>query len=406
MGDKGREDTMAAGGTDKFDYIIIGGGIVGSSIAREIASRGLGSVAVLDKEPQLGLHGSGRNSGVLHSGINQKPGSLKARMAVEGNCLAREFCRQNGVRMEECGTIVVSRNERELDVLNTLVKMGTAAGVGGLRIMDRDELAEREPSTVGTNALLSPNGAIVDSEAFVRAVAEDAGKHGAAFIMNARVTGIHGRTVISTAGDFEAGHMINCAGLYSDRVASMMGTDKGRRIIPFRGEYMELEGLKVNSMVYQAPDLKYPFLGVHFTKTVDGDVLAGPTAMLSFGREAYDKQIIPGDSARMIATVNFWRLVSSRKFLRLVWQNGKISFSDRAFLAEILTLAKGVEMSQIKPYRSGIRAQMVDRSGRMVDDMVVEYLDGSTHVLNAVSPGMTAALAFASHVVDNMLSRR
>ncbi len=389
-----------------MSFIIIGGGIIGASIAREIASRGLGSVAVLDKEPQLGLHASGRNSGVLHSGINQKPGSLKARMAVQGNRAARQFCKEHAVRMEECGTIVVSRNERELAVLNTLIQMGTAAGVEGLRIIDRDELAEREPSAAGQHALLSPNGAIVDSAEFVRAVAEDAEKLGVKFVMNAEVTAIRGKTVVSTAGDFDAGHIINCAGLYSDRIAAMMGAGRGCRIIPFRGEYMELQGVPVNSMVYQAPDLRYPFLGVHFTKTVDGEVLAGPTAMLSFGREAYQKQIVIGESARMIASINFWRLVSSSEFMRLVWHNGKISFSGRAFLAEIHTLAPDVQMSQIKPYRSGIRAQMVDRHGKMVNDMVVEYLSGSTHILNAVSPGMTAALAFASQLVDNILSSR
>ena len=325
-------------------------------------------------------------------------------MAVEGNRLAREFCTEHGVRMERCGTIVVSRDERELAVLHTLLEMGAAAGVEGLRIMEAGELAEREPSAVGDNALLSPNGAIVDSEAFVRAVADDARAKGAQFVMNAEVTAIRKNTVVSKAGDFEAGHVINCAGLYSDRIARMMGAGKGKRIIPFRGEYMEITGLPVNSMVYQAPDLRYPFLGVHFTKTVDGRVLAGPTAMLSFGREAYDKQIVPGDSIGMIASLNFWRLVSSGKFLRLVWHNGRISFSDRAFLAEIRTLAPDVAMDQIKPCRSGIRAQMVDNSGRMVNDMVVEYLPASTHVLNAVSPGMTAALAFAGHVVDEIIN--
>lgn len=395
---------MAGGGAKKFDYLIIGGGIIGSSIARELASREIGSVAVLDKEPRLGLHASGRNSGVLHSGINQQPGSLKARMAVEGNRAAREFCKEHGVSMERCGTIVVSRNESELAVLGTLLEMGAAAGVEGLRIIGRDELLEREPSAVGDNALLSPNGAIVDSEAFVGAVADDARARGARYTMNAEVTAIRGRTVVSRAGEFEAGHVINCAGLYSDRIAAMMGAGKGCRIIPFRGEYMELRGLEVNSMVYQAPDLRYPFLGVHFTKTVDGRVLAGPTAMLSFGREAYDKRIVPGESARMIASVNFWRLVSSGEFLRLVWHNGKISFSDRAFLAEIRTLAPDVAMDQLKPYRSGIRAQLVDRRGRMVGDMVVEYRDGSTQILNAVSPGMTAALAFAVHVVDRIVA--
>jgi L-2-hydroxyglutarate oxidase len=387
---------------NRYDYIIIGGGIIGSSIARELASRGKGTVLVLDKEPALGLHASGRNSGVLHSGINQKPGSLKARMAVTGNRLAREFCKTHGVRMEECGTLVVGRDQPELDVLNTLMEMGTAAGVEGLRIIGRDELAEREPSALGNCALLSPHGSIVDSEAFVRAVAAAAKELGAQFVMNAEVTAIRGKTVVSAAGDFEGGHIINCAGLYCDKIAHMMGAGRGRRIIPFRGEYMAITGLPVASMVYQAPDLRYPFLGVHFTRTVDGEVLAGPTAMLSFGRESYDKQLNPGESLGMMSSINFWRLVSSGEFLRLVWHNGKISFSDKAFLAEIRTLAPDVTMDQIKPYRSGIRAQMVDSHGLMVNDMVVEYRPDSTHILNAVSPGMTAALAFAGHVLDNM----
>jgi len=303
------------------------------------------------------------------------------------------------VRMEQCGTVVVGRDQRELEVLQTLLEMGRAAGVEGLRLIERDELAGREPSALGICALLSPHGAIVDSEAFVRAVAADAQKLGAEFVMNARVTTIRGRSMVTTAGDFDGGHIINCAGLHCDKIAHLMGAGRGRRIIPFRGEYMEITGLPVNSMVYQAPDLRYPFLGVHFTRTVDGLVLAGPTAMLSFGRESYEKQLKAGESLKMMSSVNFWRLVSSGEFLRLVWHNGRISFSDKAFLAEIRTLAPDVTMDQIRPYRSGIRAQMVDSRGQMVNDMVVEYRPDSTHILNAVSPGMTAALAFAAHVM-------
>jgi L-2-hydroxyglutarate oxidase len=327
---------------------------------------------------------------------------MKARMAVEGNRLAREFCIQHGVKMEKCGTVVVSRSERELNALQKLVEMGNEAGVEDLRIVDGDELRSREPAVEGDQALISPNGAIVDSEAFVRAVAADAVDRTAEFVMGAEVSDVSEGAVVSTAGEYRAGHVINCAGLYSDRIAAMMGAGDGYRIIPFRGEYMEIEDLPVNSMVYQTPDLRYPFLGVHFTKTVDGRVLAGPTAMLSFGREAYGKEIIPGETLRMMGGLNFWRLVLSAEFLRLVWHNGRISFSDRAFLEEIRTLAPQVEMEQIKPYRSGIRAQMVDRRGRMVNDMVVEFRPDSTHVLNAVSPGMTAALAFAVHVADNL----
>ena len=385
-----------------FDYLIIGAGIIGSSVARELAMRNIGPVAVCEKEHGLGLHASGRNSGVLHSGINQKPGSLKARMCVEGNRRLRAFCKEHGVRLQECGTVVVSRNQREEATLKLLIEIGKEAGVEGLRIMDAEELAEREPAVAGEKALISPNGSIVDSEALVRAVAEDAKAKGVEYFLGAEVTAISDGTVITCKGDFKAAHVINCAGLYTDRIARMMGAGRGYRIIPFRGDYMELHNCVVNSMVYQVPDLRYPFLGVHLTKTVDGEVLAGPTAMLSFGRESYDKQVRLAETLAMLASVNFWRLVSSAEFLRLVAYNGKISFFDRAFLAEIRTLTPQARMEDIKPYRSGIRAQMVDRKGRMVDDMLVEFRGDSTHILNAVSPGMTAALAFAEYVVDNM----
>jgi len=386
----------------KYSYLIIGGGIIGSSVARELAMRGRGPVAVCEKEHELGLHASGRNSGVLHSGINQKPGSLKARMCVEGNRRMRAFCKEHGVRLQECGTVVVSRNRREEQALELLLEMGSQAGVEGLRIMDREELAEREPSVAGEKALISPNGSIVDSEAMVRAVAEDAKASGVEYFLGAEVTAVRDGTVITSRGDFRAVHLINCAGLYTDRIARMMGAGAGYRIIPFRGEYMQLHNCVVNSMVYQVPDLRYPFLGVHLTRTVHGEVLAGPTAMLSFGRESYEKQIRLAESIQMLASVNFWRLVSSAEFLRLVAHNGRISFSDRAFLAEIRTLCPQARMEDMAPYRSGIRAQMVDRRGRMVDDMLVEFRQDSTHVLNAVSPGMTAALAFAEYIVDNM----
>lgn len=382
--------------------LIIGGGIIGSAVARELAGRKRAEILVLEKEPELAAHASGRNSGVLHSGINQKPGSLKARMCVAGSRLARAFCTEYGVRTLRCGTLVVARNDTERATLEQLLQMGTEAGVLGLRIIDRSELAEREPDVKGDCALLSPEGAIVDSAAFTRAVAAAAERLGARYSLGEKVLRIEKGNVITTRGEHRPDHVINCAGLHADRIARMMGTGEGLRIIPFRGEYMEIRRIRVNSMVYQAPDLRYPFLGVHFTRTVDGEVLAGPTAMLSFGRESYEKQIDIVESLAMLSSPNFWRLTSSFEFLRLLLHNGKISFSERAFLEEIRTLWRDARPEDIHPWRSGIRAQMVDRSGRMVDDMRVEFLDRSTHVLNAVSPGMTSALAFAGHVVDNM----
>jgi len=385
------------------NFVIIGGGIVGSSIARELAMRGLGQVTVLEKEPELGLHASGRNSGVLHSGINQKPGSMKAVMCVEGNRRARTFCKEHKVRIQQCGTIVIARNRDEEKILYQLLDMGNRAGVQGLRIIDKEELKEREPAVVGKKALLSPNGSIVDSRGFLVAVAEEAKKKGALYELGAEVIGIRDSTVITTRGDFRADHIINCAGLYSDKIAHMMGVGLDYRIIPFRGEYMELKNVVVNSSVYQFPDLRYPFLGVHLTKTVDGEVLAGPTAMLSFGRESYDKEINLKETLDMLGSLNFWRLVSSREFLRLVLHNGKISLSEKAFLQEIKSLWPEARLEDLSPYRSGIRAQMVDKEGRMVDDMLVEFREGSTHILNAVSPGQTAALAFAEYVVDRIV---
>ncbi|MBN2288568.1 MAG: L-2-hydroxyglutarate oxidase [Candidatus Glassbacteria bacterium] len=383
-------------------FVIIGAGIIGSAVALEFASRGLGEVIVLEKEARLGEHASGRNSGVLHSGINQKPGSLKARMCVEGNRLARRFCLEHGVRMQECGTLVVARNEREEKALGLLLDLGVQAGVQGLRIIDRDELNSREPEVAGTRALLSPNGAVVDSNGFLEAVAAKARDLGAVFRLGAGVRQISGLRVITDREEFEAGHVINCAGLHADTIARMMGAGGRYRIIPFRGEYMALKKIRLNSMVYQVPDLRYPFLGVHLTRTVDGEVLAGPTAMLSFGRESYDKQVDLPETLRMTGSLNFWLLALSPEFLRLAVHNARISFSRKAFLQEVRTLWPGAAAEDLAPYRSGIRAQMVDTRGRLVDDMLVEFRQDSTHVLNAVSPGLTSSLAFARYLADRI----
>jgi len=393
-----------AQGNNSNHFVIIGAGIIGCAVARELAKRGCGRVTVLEKESRLGEHASGRNSGVLHSGINQKPGSLKARMCVEGNRRAREFCKEHGVRMDRCGTLVVARNEREEKALRQLLDLGVRAGVKGLRVLVREELHEREPEVAGSQAMFSPNGAVVDSEGFLEAVAGSAKALGAAFQMSAEVRAIADRRVITDNEEYPATHIINCAGLYSDKIARMMGIGRQYYIIPFRGEYMELKNITLNSMVYQVPDLRYPFLGVHLTRTVEGKVLAGPTAMLSFGRESYDKQVDFPETLEMMGTLNFWRLVFSLEFLKLAMHNAKISLSEKAFLNEIRTLWPEVSKEDITPYRSGVRAQMVDRRGKLVDDMLVEFREGSTHVLNAVSPGLTSSLAFAEYLVERIVS--
>lgn len=383
-------------------FVIIGSGIIGSSIARELARRKLGQVTVLEKEASLGRHASGRNSGVIHSGINQKPGSLKARMCLEGSRRLRAFCRERGVPMNECGTLVVARNEAETQVLRRLLELGLQCNVPGLRMISEKEFYDREPSGNAIAALLSPTGATVDSMRLLQAVAEDAKSLGAEYRFGHDVQRIDGLTIETPAGKVTAEHIINCAGLYADKIAHQMGVGLDCRVIPFRGEYMEVEGCDVRSMIYQAPDLRFPFLSIHLTRETNGRVLAGPSAVLAFGREAYEKQWVIGETLEMLASLQFWRLVASPAFLRLAVQNAKTSLLRKAFLRQIQGLAPGIRAEQVHPARAGIRAQMVNRSGRMLDDILVEYREHSTHVLNAVSPGMTCSLAFAEHVVDRL----
>jgi len=222
--------------------LIIGGGVIGLSVARELARRKQGSVLLVEKESSVGQHASGRNSGVIHSGINQKPRSLKARMCVEGSKRLREYCRDRSVPMNECGTLVIARNQKESSLLDPLYEMGQACGVPGLTLISREELLEREPVSRGIRALLSPKGATVDSKRLTESVADDAKSLGAEIICSCRVLDITGNRVETTQGEFQTRYLINCAGLYADKIAHMMGVGRSYRIIPFRGEYMEIKG--------------------------------------------------------------------------------------------------------------------------------------------------------------------
>ncbi len=383
-------------------YVIVGGGVIGTTIGLALARKKAGEITILEKENSIGQHASGRNSGVIHSGINQKPGSLKAKMCLEGSRRLREYCQQRRVSMVECGTLVVARDAKDLEVLERLKEMGAQCGVPALALIGRDELSNKEPSVQGIAALSSPTGATVDSLSLLLSLAADAKAAGVKYHLYEEVKRIEEGMLVTNRGSVKADHVINCAGLHADEIAHCMGAGQGYRVIPFRGEYMEVKGCELHGMVYQAPDLRFPFLSIHLTRETDGRVLAGPSAVLSFGREAYDKQWQWHDALDMFFSRPFLRLVTSREFLGVALRNARLSLSKRAFLEEIQKLAPGVKMEQLSPARSGIRAQMVDAQGRMVEDIVVEYRKDSTHVLNAVSPGMTCSLAFADHVVENI----
>lgn len=388
----------------KKHWVIIGGGIIGTTIALALSKRKAGSIVVLEKEPSLGLHQSGRNSGVIHSGINQKPGSLKAKMCVEGSRLLREYCKKKRISMNECGTLVVARNNQESETLDRLLKMGGECGVEGLKLIGREDLVQREPAAKGNLALLSPTGATVDAAMLLGSLAQDARDAGVEYKLVHRVTGIEGNVIRTTQGDISAEHLVNCAGLHADKIAHMMGAGKQYKIIPFRGEYMEVRNCNVQSMIYQAPDLRFPFLSVHLTRETDGRVLAGPSAVLAFGREAYDKEWVASDMAAMFLSSQFLRMVIQPEFLQLALENLKTSLSKNSFIEQISSLIDGVRTDSVAPYRSGIRAQMVDQNGKLVDDILVERQASSTHVLNAVSPGMTCSLAFANYLTDQILN--
>ena len=392
-------------------YIVIGGGIIGTSIAGEIAKRKLGEVFIMEKEDELGKHASGRNSGVIHSGINQKPGSMKAEFCVRGSRMLREYCEEYEVSMEECGTLVVALDGKDMMKLRTLYEMGLQAGVPGLRIIDEEELREREPHARGLEALFSPTGAIVDSNELLRSLANQAWANGVEYNMGVEVKDISGNVVITNKFDSDAKHIINCAGLNADRIAHMMGVGLEYTILPFRGDYLEVPA-KVNSMIYQVPDLRFPFLGVHLTKTLEGNVIAGPTATLSLGgREDYNKTRGNRGLIEMTKDRGFWfwalRSLTNPATVRQVKYNLRLSSSDNEFVNEVKKIYNGdITNWDVKPYRAGIRAQLIDRGGKMVNDFLVLQDKNSTHVLNAVSPGKTSSLAFAEYVVDKYIPKK
>lgn len=383
------------------EYAVIGAGIIGSAIARELSFRSH-DVLVIEKEDYLGMHQSGRNSGVLHSGITISPGTLKAKLCVEGNAIARMYCETHDIPITACGTLLVAKKKEEIPALEKLLDMGNMIGVPRLRLITRGELLEKEPYIEGAAALFSPTGAIIDSISFLESIVSEAQANHATFIYGREATGIRDQTIVTTTGEITAKHIINAAGLHADTLAHSAGMGKKYAIIPFRGDYYAIADAHLHSMVYQIPDLSFPFKGVHLARTTDGTVIAGPTATLSFGREAYDKQINYHDTLSMFASPQFWRLIAHPKFRALVKENLRISFSRIAFTDEIRKMYPTVHESDLVPYQSGIRAQLIGPQGQFCHDIIIERQEHQTHILNAVSPGLTSSLAFAKYVVDGL----
>lgn len=385
---------------------MVGGGIVGLAVAHELLARHPRlRVVLLEKEPRVAAHQSGHNSGVVHSGLYYAPGSAKARTAVAGAERMKRFCAEHGVRVERRGKLVVATAESELPALGELARRGAANGVPGLAEIGPERLREIEPHAAGIRALHVPGAAVVDYREVAAKLAQAIAGAGGEVRLGAKVVGVrHGEreiVLLGSRGDLVARAMVSCAGLYSDRVAALEGERPAARIVPFRGEYYELVPERrhlVRGLIYPVPDPRYPFLGVHFTRRVDGAVEAGPNAVLALAREGYARRDVDvRDLAEMLAFPGFWRMAARhwRTGLAEQWR----SFAKGAFVAALRKLVPDVEARDLVRAGSGVRAQALEASGRFVDDFRIVERPRALHVCNAPSPAATASLAIAEEVV-------
>jgi len=393
---------------DSYDVVVIGGGIIGLATARALRERFPGaSVAVLEQERVWAAHQTGHNSGVIHSGIYYTPGSLKARLCRAGSAGMVAFCRAEGVPVEVCGKLIVATGPQELPRLQALLERGVANGLQ-VRRVGPEELREREPHVRALAAVHVPGTAVVDFRQVCQALVRQLGAAGVELRLGAGVRGIEradgGHALDTAAGEVRAGWLVNCAGAQSDRLARAAGADPGARIVPFRGEYYELAAQRrglVRGLVYPVPDPALPFLGVHLTRMIDGSVHVGPNAVPAGSRDGYTwRALSVRDLAATATWPGWWRLARRywRSGAREIWR----SLSKRAFVAEVRRMLPEVGPTDLKPAGAGVRAQALDRGGRLVDDFLIVDGDCATHVCNAPSPAATASLEIARHIANRL----
>jgi L-2-hydroxyglutarate oxidase len=386
------------------DIAIIGGGIVGLATARALHERAPGTrLVILEKERELAAHQSGHNSGVIHSGIYYKPGSYKARLCVEGKGLMYQFCEKHGIRVERCGKVIVATTEAELPRLQTLYERGRANGVP-VALLEPERLREIEPHAAGLQALAVSSTGIIDYVEVARAMAGELTAAGVVIETGARVAAIartgDGLEIAAGRLTVRARRLVNCGGLYSDAVARLAGARTEVRIIPFRGEYYMLRPERrsiIRGLIYPVPDPEFPFLGVHLTRTIHGDVEAGPNAVLAFAREGYRfARVSPRELAGTLAYRGFWQM--ARRYWRMGSYEMYRSLSKAAFLRALQRLVPDLRSEDLSTGGAGVRAQAVSPDGSLVDDFRIVAEADAIHVLNAPSPGATASLAIGRHV--------
>ncbi len=394
----------------RCDVVIVGGGIVGLATARALAEAGEG-VVVVEAEPRIATHQTGHNSGVIHSGLYYRPGSVKAETCALGREELYRFCERHEIPHQRCGKLVVATRESELPALAELAERGRANGLVGLRRLAANELAEFEPAAAGIAGLRVAETGIVDYRVVAAKLVERLAARGVRLRTGSRLTSVHrdsaGQRLVTTGGELTCRLLVNCAGLQCDRVARLCGHRPQARIVPFRGEYhrlAEAQAQRVRGLIYPVPDPQLPFLGVHVSRHIDGSVEAGPNAVLALARHGYSwGRISPRDTLETLTYPGFWRLASKwwRTGIAEVWR----SLNRAAMARELSRLMPGLQKRDLLSSGAGVRAQAVAADGRLLDDFLIQEEPGAVHVLNAPSPAATASLAIGRVIAEKVLAR-
>ena len=391
----------------QYDVVVVGGGIIGLATSMKLTQDFPNlKVAVLEKEKEVAQHQTGHNSGVIHAGIYYAPGSQKANFCSTGGKLLRNFCDEYGIAYDMCGKLIVATDDSEVPQLEELFKRGTENGAEGLRMVDQEEIKEIEPYSAGVKAILSPNTGIIDYFEVSQAYATRMRENGGDLFTNVEVISIENKEGLvymnTTSGTVVAKYVLNCAGLHADTVARMMGVDVGVKIVPFRGEYFSINPEKehmVKGLIYPVPNPSMPFLGVHFTRRINGSVEAGPNAVLAFAREGYKKTDVNfKDTLGTLSYSGFWKM--SAKYWKVGMHEQYRSLVKGVFVKSLQKLMPEITGDDLGDPGAGVRAQVIDSNGGLLQDFAIEASANAIHVLSAPSPGATSSLTISEYIVD------
>jgi len=391
----------------QYDVVVVGGGIIGLATSMKLTQDFPNlKVAVLEKEKEVAQHQTGHNSGVIHAGIYYAPGSQKANFCSTGGKLLRDFCEEYGIAYDMCGKLIVATDDSEIPQLEELFKRGTENGAEGLRMVDREEIKDIEPYSAGVKAILSPNTGIIDYFEVSQAYATRMRENGGDLLTNVEVISMENRDnlvyINTTSGTVAAKYVLNCAGLHADTVARMMGVDVGVKIVPFRGEYFSIIPEKehmVKGLIYPVPNPSMPFLGVHFTRRINGSVEAGPNAVLAFAREGYKKTDVNlKDTLGTLSYSGFWKM--SAKYWKVGMHEQYRSLVKGVFVKSLQKLMPEITGDDLGAPGAGVRAQVIDSNGGLLQDFAIEASPNAIHVLSAPSPGATSSLTISEYIVD------